>query len=338
MSELAPVTPVQAGAGSPLREYIDQAGDLPNDVLLGRIVLYTISDEPVPHSTLERWFNELGLDKAFLPNPLRELDAFKKATSDINGRSYAISGDRTAHLLCRDVSSNSEVVIRQITREIRDARKKRLSYDVAVTARYYRKTHAAGHGVLRLKVNAENPTGDHLLTEEVPHVRAFAHEVTQAFGTYCQNHDGQKMRALVRNYLLHLNAIEIKNSTYFIHASRDAELSALAELVNRLGGRSEMNMLPIVDLGRERKFITAVFEREASESLSRIADEIKTLMSSGKVTAGALKRMKAQYDDVLLKAQEHMARLEVTQDVTATAAEHTHNLLTQLQQKVANEA
>ena len=336
-TQLAPVAPVKAQNGSELKQYLDTAGDLPGDVLLGRLVLYTISDEPVAHDTLDKWFTELGLNKAFLPNPLRELDAFKKATSEVNNRSYTLSGDRTAHLLCREVSTTPDMVIRHITREIKDSRKKRLQYSTAIEARYFRKTRKGGTGRIKLRIQREDPAGggNHVLPEEEQFVRDVAQEIAQSFGQHSQFHDGQKMRALVRNYLLHLNAIEVKASTYFGHFSADAELAALAELVNRLGGRSSMNMIPLVDLKRERAFITSVFEREAAESLTKIGDSVKEMLAQDRVTPAALARVKEQYDTVLKRAQEHMSRLEVTQDLTAATAEVTHELLLKLHEKVA---
>lgn len=311
-----------------LRQYIDDVGELPPEVLLGRMVIYSISDEPVAHDQLEKWFDELGLDKALMPAPIRELDAFKKATSDIDKQTYPLSNERTGIALCRQVTTTNEVVIRQITREIRDGKRKKLFYDNAIEARFYRAPRG-GSPRISLKINQDN-----VLAEEIEPLKQLAHQITQNYGRYLNYHDGQKLRGIVRSYLLHLNAIEIRGGTYFIHVSKDAELTALAELVNRFGGACEMNTIPMVDLQSERKYMTRIFEREASESLATITKKARELLSQPRVTAKAAATIQAEYDDILQKAQEHMVRLQVTQDVTAASAEITHAALQQLMKKV----
>lgn len=315
-------------ASGMLRQYIDEVGELPADVLLGRMVIYSISDEPVAHDQLERWFTELGLDKSLMPAPIRELDAFKKATSEIDKRTYPLSNDRTGIALCRQVTSNDEVVIRQVTREIRDSKRKKLFYDNAIEARFYRAPRG-GSPRIKVKVNQDN-----VLSEEVEPLKELAQSIGENYQRFVNYHDGQKLRGIVRNYLLHLNAIEIRGGVYFIHVSRDAELTALAELVNRFGGTCEMNTIPMVDLQSERQYMTRIFEREASESLSSLTKKARELMTQPNVTPRAAAQIQSEYDEILQKAQEHMVRLQVDQDITAASAEITHNVLQELMKRV----
>lgn len=316
---------------SPLRSYIDELNDLPADSLLGRIVLFTITDEPVARSDMEKWFEELDLDKALLPTPNKYLDAFKKATSDTKD-SYPLKRHRTAYLLCRDVLSNGEYIRRQITREVKDSGRKRLAYDEAITCTFYRPSQASDQSTAQLRITV-NP--DVLEPEEVEIVRLTAQAIYNRYVRYYDFMDGQKLRACIRNYLKKLNAIEIKGGVYFVHASRDDELGRLAELVRRFGGGCHMNMIPIVDLKREREFIAQVFEREASQSLNDLTREARELISSRKsITPAAYQKMKARYDEVLGNAEEHMVTLQVSQDVTAASAEVALNALLALQEEM----
>jgi hypothetical protein len=313
---------------SALKQYIDASGKLPDDVLLGRIVLFTITDEAVAHDDLETWFDDLALDKRLLPAKIKEVDAFKKATSSIDGDKYSLSAGTTAHMLCRDVTSNNDFVRRQITREVQDSKKKRLYYNAAIEATYYR-PGAGGSGRLKLQINR-----DEILAEELDHLRQVTDNISESFARYANYHDGQKLRGVVRNYLKHLNAIEVKGGVYFIHMSKDAELSALCELVNRFGGGCQMKTLPIVDLDEEREFITAVFEREAAQALQEITRDVRSAMDTG-ITGAAYAKLKERYDEVLEKAQEHMVNLQVTQDITAASAEVALDALAKLQEKMA---
>lgn len=324
----------QTQTPSPLRSYIDELSDLPADVLLGRIVLFTITDEPVSRDDLVLWFEELGLDKAYLPTPNKYLDAFKKATSDTKD-TYPMARGRTANVLSRDVTSTPNYVQRQITREIRDSKAKRLDYHEVIACTFYRPTSVDDQSSSRLQITVKT---EDLEPGEIEHVRAIAQAIKTRNDRYCQYMDGQKIRATIRNYLKKLNAIEIKGGVYFVHASRDDELANLATLVGRLGGGCHMNMIPIVDLKQQREFIVSVFEREASQSLSEITREAQELISSRKsITGAAYAKMKARYDEVLNNAEEHMFTLQVSQDVTAASAEVALNSLRALEQRMMDE-
>lgn len=323
---------VLAAPPSTLRAYLDEAGDLPPDALLGRIVLFTITDEAISRSDLEMWFKELDLNTGLLPPEIKAVDAFKKATSEAKD-TYEMSRGRTALVLCRDVLSNHNCVKRQITREVKDARARTLSYSKAIDCTFYRSVSGAGGERVSIAVD---PQG--LDAEERENVNVIAQAIKHRYQRYYQFLDGNKLRAIVRNYLKHMNAIELKGGVYFIHASRDEELSRLTELVERFGGGCQLHTIPIVDIERERQFIAQAFEREASQSLQDIAKEARELVKTRKrITASMYARIKERYDDVLAKASEHMMTLQVSQDVTGAAAEVALNSLTALQEEMLKE-
>jgi hypothetical protein len=319
---------------SELRAYIDELNDLPTDVLLGRIVLFTITDEPIRRDDMVKWFRDLDLDEAYLPAPNKYLDAFKKATSDTKD-TYPMSKDRTGNLLCREVSSTPNYITRQITREVKDGGKRRLSYTEAITCTFYRPTKADDQSAAHLRVQV-NPTN--LEKGELTLVQQVAKDIVSRYHDYYDFLDGQKVRGCIRSYLKKLNAIEIKGGVYFVHSSRDDELARVADLVSRFGGGCHMNMIPMVDLERERAFMAKVFEREASQSLRDLTREVDELLSTRKsITPAAYAKLQARYDEVLNNATEHMENLQVNQDVTAAAAEVAHEALRGLREAMLDD-
>lgn len=216
---------------------LNAQGDLPDEVLLGRMVLFTITDEPTPRAQLEQWFREIGLDERLLPPEIKPIDAFKKATSDAKNK-YDLSGGRTAIVLCRDVASTPDYVKRQITREVKDARARQLSYSKAIDCTFYRaKTvpnpNGAGtvtdKGSERVHIRID-PTD--LDPEELLEVQQIGREIESRYMQYYMNLDGNRLRAVIRDYLKFLNAIELKGGVYFVHVSRSAELLKLQTLVS----------------------------------------------------------------------------------------------------------
>lgn len=326
---MTPPPPAIAKGASGFSKYLTEAGDLPTDVLLGRIVFFTITDEMISRTDLVTWFDELKLNPELLPPEIKAIDAYKKATSEAKEH-YPLSDGREAFVLCRDVTTTGDYIRRQITREIKDVKRKSLAYSPAITATFYRGVGSKAKLDLRLH-------SDVLETEEQGHMETILKLIEVRFERYYRMLDGNKLRAVVRNYLKGpLNAIEIRGGVYFVHASRDAELDNLATLVNRFGGGCMMHAVPIVNLERERAFIAKAFEQEASNNLADITKRVKEAMAAN-VSPAIYTRLKREYDDVLSRAEEHIVTLEVSQDMTAAAAELAHNALARLQEKMLDD-
>ncbi len=98
----------------------------------------------VTRDDLERWFGELGLDPAFVPPPIRPVDAFEKVSGPAGIRiTYPLDPQppgrrrrrrqdgqgREATLMIRHVRRDSGQIVRHLVREVRDEAATRLSYD-----------------------------------------------------------------------------------------------------------------------------------------------------------------------------------------------------------------
>jgi hypothetical protein len=313
---------------SAMRTYIDSYNDLPADVLLGRIVLFTITDEKILRDDLATQFASLELDESLLPAANKAVDAFKRATS-YTKESFPLSKGREGTLMCREVSSNDDFIRRQITLEIRNAQKRKLDYAKAeaITVDFHRVRDPDNQKSARLEIQVNHTK----LGEELPFVKGVARAIKARYDDNLSYLDSQKVRGMVRGYLHKLNAIEIKGGVYFVHVSRDDELSRLAELVGGLGGGCMMHTIPLVDLPRERAFMARTFEREAAETLSNLAKEVKEITDNrGSVSPATYNRLKGRFDQLMANAEEHMLTLAISQDSTSASAEVALDALTEL--------
>jgi len=327
-------------AVSPLRAYVEEFDDLPPELLLGRLVLFTITEQKIRRDDLVAWFEDLDLDEALLPMANKAVDAFKKATSDTKD-TYPMSKGRTASLMCRDVTSGPEYIKRQITREVRDPSGRKLDYDgglgtggEAIGVTFYRALRAEDQGSARLAVSVTPRLGQ----DETAILRQVARDIKTRYDDYLEYLDSQKVRYMVRGYLKKLNAIEIKGGVYFVHVSRDAELSRLSELVNRLGGDCMMHQFPLPDFERERAFIVRTFEREAAQSLQDLTKEINEILGNrDSVTPATFSRLKARFDEVAQNAEEHTVTLQISQDSTSASAEIALEALNELADRMVSD-
>lgn len=317
-------------AKSDLRKYLDQAGELPRDVLLGHVVMFTITDGEYDREQVALWFDELNLNPAFVPSPNKAIDAFKKATSLVDDTEYDVRGN-TAHVLVRDVASDTETMTRHFIREITDSRKKRLAYSKIGEATFYRAATRGGKvqpGTERLRLGFD---ADSLYKEETTNVQELRQRIDAAYDRHVKFMDGMKVRAMVRDYVLSLNAILLKQGVYFVHVNRLDELLRLQTLVQKLGG-CRLELMPLVDLKEQRDMVVEAFQTEAEASLTDVVKAITHIRETRKkVTPDAYAKVKREYDDVMLRAKEYGRTLKVNQDRTAGAAEFALEALAALQ-------
>jgi hypothetical protein len=160
--------------------------------------------------------------------------------------------------------------------------------------------------------------------------------VKDSYTRYYAFLDGQKIRAVVRNYLGYLNALEIKGGVYFVHSNRVQELMNLQKVVASLPG-CHLDLIPLVDLPSARTMIVETFQREAVESLNTLVKDIAHVKGSRKsITSDAYAKLQRQYEVVMNRAVEYTRTLAVSQDVTSAAAELALDALTDLKFQMLN--
>lgn len=317
---------------SKLKEWMDSTGDLPDDVLLGQIVLFTINKGEYRRDEVEQWVEELALNTAFVPEPNKAIHAFEKATSDGDEFDYDLSDGNSAHVLVRDVSSDNVMVTRHLVREIKDPKRRRLAYGKIGEAVFYRPKTEGGKvkpGTERFRLTVDN---DQLVKDERKPMQALVDLITEHYDAYVQFMDADKVRAMVRKYVKYLNAVSIKDGVYFVHANRSEELDRLRTLVGRLGHGSSMQLIPLVKLPELRDMVIEAFQTEAEQALTEVVQEIARIRASRKtVTPDAYAKIKSQYDGVITRAKEYTRTMGASQQRTAGAAEVALESLAELQ-------
>lgn len=330
------------GGGSDFRRHIDQYQELPDDCLLGQIVWYSVADGTYDGDAIAAAFDRLHLNPQFLPRGLRPDAAFEKASKVPDGFKYEVAGGNTAELMVRELDRDDERIVRQVTREVRDGKKKRLLYGPVAELIFYKPPTRNGvvdlsGATVRYSIAADVSRSERAVIQS--QLQAFS----DSYDRHCRFHDGQKIRALVRGYLLHLNAILMKptGGVYFVFQNRADELARLQTFMNELAPRTATSLtsLPLADLPHLRVEVTDAFQREAAKDFQEVVKEITDLATTrrGPVKVEAYMKLRAQYDDVVNKATEYTRLLDVSQATTAAAAEVALRALGALQEQVVAE-
>ena len=328
---------------SGLQQYLTEAGELPRDVLLGHIVMYSVSDGEYDRDFTDREFTRLMLDHSYLPHPNRAIDAFRKATSKLDDFEYELPSGDTAHVLVRDVSNDKNQVVRHLIREVKDSRARRLAYAQIGEAVFYRPTTAGGivqQGTERMRITLDAST---FVPNERERAVQMAERIESLYARYVASMDDMKVRGMFRDYVSGLNAVQLRSGVYFVHVSRYDDLLKLKELAGNMAAQAQttcrMDLMPLIDLQEQREMVIDAFQVEASKSLEGIATRIATLRQSRKkITPQAYATVKEEYDAVIKRAVEYTRELNITQDRTSGAAEVALQSLIALQQQMIKDA
>jgi hypothetical protein len=321
---------------SDFRKHLDKFEALPPDVMLGHIVWFTVNDGAYPLKAISDKFDELLLDSRFLPVETSAFNAFEKACSNSLKvtQPYKLTGDQVGEIMAvREAFKSNEKVVRHLVREVRDSRRARLRFEpVAELVLFREKADSRnkivrGSGALRSTI-----WEDRLLPNETTHVKEVIIKWEQEYDRLYNFIDGDKARKILRDYIGFLNGIMMKSGVYFVHVSHERELLKLQEFASSLGNSSKMELMDIPDLGKLRTTVIAAFQEQAARDLQDVVNSITKIRSTrGTITAAAYLKVKAQMENVMGNAMEHMRTFKVTQDVTAGAAEIAMDMLMALE-------
>lgn len=306
-----------------LKTYLAGVSELPHDVLLGHIVIYTVNDAAYELNKLTTWFDELNLDKSYLPSAAKPIDAYKKATADADDFEYKLDNERVAHILVRDVGADNEMIERHLVREIKQGHKRVLDYQKIGEAVFYRPKASKGKTVQESHRFRLNILHSELADNERSPLQTVVDKITASFDRHLNYLDGMKIRAMVREYVKGpLNGIELKPSMYFVPVSRADELERLTELMERLGNGCVMQLIPLVEMKKQKDMIIEAYQKDAERSFGDFVKRVTHLRSSRKsVTPDAYAQLRAEYEAIVNRAAEYRSDLDVVADRTTGAAE-----------------
>lgn len=306
-----------------LNSYRNRLANLPPERFVGSILWFSITGEVkytngrretlpvrVTHDWLEAQFDDLDLDKRFLPPKIKAVDAFRKATSEAT-REYPLPQDgMSALLMVREVDYDAEQVVRHVVKEIKDRRGKKLDYDPQLaTLKFLRGGRTA---------KGKRPGGEafkwqimrHVTGDERKMVQELIEEADARYKDLSTNLHADAIRAVVRNYLTDLNAIAVKPSggVYFVHTSRQKTVDALHELVKRIGQGCTFHQLPLLDTVDQREMLTDAFQTEVEDEVRKLLGDIAATnekVKGGKIPAGEYAKLKTRYDSVMERSDEY---------------------------------
>jgi hypothetical protein len=310
--------------------------------LLGHMVFYSVYEGRVTQTDLERWFLELGLDSAFLPPPIRPVDAFEQTTGSRALRlSYPLDGQRPltaggkrarrrtdgtaceATLMLRPVRRDRHQIVRNVVREVRDETRTRLSYSphVAECIFTYDRSDAASPGAGTLQINPNYSAISKLSDDEQMTVQRVLAQLREHFERRCVYYSSDRLRHLLRTYVEHLGSTRLLRTgrVYFVHRAHASIVAALRELTDRMGSNSHLVRVPIPDQDEMREMIIKAFTTKARDDLDALSADIDTIRTSGGCDTAELQKLYRRFSQLKTATAHHAQLLSTTLDDTEAA-------------------
>lgn len=332
------------------------------DLFLGNVVWFTISGEierpdgkrqvqplRVNPNDMHEWFEELGLDKGFLPPRIFAHDAFRRAVSGFKAEYPLPREGQSALLRVVEVDSNNEFVLVHVMRDIRDRRKQYVVSHHVATLKFIRGGDAmrrAGGGNVKAQILDNiveydldgNETGrrEPMHMYDYEQVKKGLAEFTARYDNYREFMDGASVRRVIRNYVNDLDAVQCRKSggVYFIHRRFNETIFALRTLVEeKIGQGCEFRAFPILDAPNARDMLVQDYQAEVEEKCQaiqvRIAKAMAEAKSKGKIGLDPLTYAKfnAEYQGVLGKSEDMTRMLGQAQGRAGTALTSTLEVL-----------
>lgn len=211
----------------------------PTNGYLGYIFWYSIGGGvKIEREELKRKLIENNLEEDWLPNKIRAVDAFRKATKDIERKRVTSDPKIVENILVREVFFDEKMIQRNIVIERVDQNDKRLGY----------KTEVA---ILRL----DKKTGTLFFETEEEEIRNICKEIEERYYMYKNYYTSQRLRMMITKLLSSLAPTPLRDSgvIYFVPRSMSERVKNVVGFIRSIGG--EAFNVPVIDSKDNRHMV-----------------------------------------------------------------------------------
>lgn len=344
-----------AAAVVDLKSYKERLAGLPHKNFIGSILWFSITgtvERPdgkrttvpvrVPEDVLPEWFDEFDLDPRYLPPRIKKVEVFRRVTTDFGKDEYALTDGRTVKLRVQEIDYTPDFVLRHIMRDVIDKRKQTAVTAHVATVKFFRAGRTSGakrggdvykqeilHTLTELGLDGK-PTGRtfNLAAQERTRVETVLTKIREAYDDRCINYHSDALRAVIRNYLVDLNAISVKpnGAVYFVHMSRQSTIDSLQKLVERIGQGCTFHQIPLLDTHEQRQMLTDAFQDEVQDDVRLLLADIakhneKAKKAAGKISPKKYAEFNSRLQNVMSRADEYTRVLGLAQGRSGAAIE-----------------
>lgn len=269
---------------STISAYTSMAANLPDEVFLGQIVLFTIVEGDVNLTQLRDELVARNLRAELLKSKLRPIDAFKKASNEIAVKFEQTPSQRNS-LLVRPVGQDRHESHRHVVYEraiYKSGQPRRVEHETIWKLMYDRGEQGTNGIFVEQQYIPGLPLepGEQKWIDDV--IGPNGANLKARFEHYCTHLNSHGLRTFVRDYLTVLGAINVKGSggggLYFVQQKHAAELRDLADLVLMFG--SYMHTIPLLDIVDQRDMLAEAFVADTLDELRQLSADMSRILTN----------------------------------------------------------
>lgn len=223
---------------------------------LGHLFWFSVGKQMNEEGKLRNKLISSGLGEEWMPNRIRAVDAFRRATREIQTKIPTSNPKIFQNVLVREVVSEKEYVQRNIVIETVDQNNKKLDYATQV-------------GIIRL--DRKNST---LFFEtQDPEIRNLCLEAEKKYKLYRYNYSSQHIRVMINNILNSLAPTPMRENgiIYFIPSSMTDQLNKLVTFINLLDN-TDGYKVPVIDSNDNRQMVN----KKLTDHLNNLLEQCRS--------------------------------------------------------------
>lgn len=254
---------------------ITPGGHITMDHIMGFYALFTVPDEPVSASKLNRlWISE-GLPHELIPNSRQAKNAFQVAARSIENRSRKTdSNKRRIEIEVDPVTEDADRVVYQVTKLARDQFNEVIDHPKAMKLTFDKNTELmTWEGIDKLNDMDESD------------LKGLFDLIQNHYDRNAKKVPGSRVRSGVRKLMKEIGAVNIRKRTggtgvYFVPKDRKEDLDSLQTVLTELyGEKAELHLIPAASASGERELVerhlNANVSSEIDGLMAEVADALK---------------------------------------------------------------
>jgi hypothetical protein len=236
------------------KEIVATTGEEQENVL-GHLYWFNIGKLMIESDDLKQYLINSGLGDEWMPNKIRSVDAFRRATKEVQAKKPTANPKVFKNYLMREVHADKDFVQRNIVVETVDQDNKKLGYEAEVA-------------IVKLDKKSNTLVIDSADKEAMSLIR----QAEEKFYLYRDHYSAQHVRVMVAKILDSLAPIAMRENgvIYFVPNKMTQGLTNLVTFVNSLDN-SDAFKVPVINSREHRDMI----EKKLRDYLDRLLEQCK---------------------------------------------------------------
>lgn len=249
---------------------VTPGGEITLDHIMGYYTLFTVPDEPVSASKLNRLWIAEGLPHDIIPNSRSGKNAFQVAARSIENRSRRTDTEgRRIEIEVDPVTEDKDRVVYQVTKLARDARNEVIDHPKAMKLTFDKNTELISWEAL-----------DRLTDMDESDLKGLVDLIQNHYDRNAKKVPGSRVRSGIRKLLKEIGAVNIRkrsggSGVYFVPKEGKDYLDSLETVITELyGDDAELHLIPTVSADGQRELIERHFNANVSSEIDELMAEV----------------------------------------------------------------